>query len=77
MRLGMILTMVLIGASGSAFAAAEYWVSQDPTTKKCKIDETMPDGKTRVMVGATSYKTEEEAKAARKAAITAGQCVQK
>lgn len=77
MRLGMILAMFLIGAPVSAFAATEYWVSQDPTTKKCKLDEKMPDGKTRVMIGATSYPTKEEAKAARKAAITAGQCVQK
>ena len=37
----------------------------DPTTKVCKIVEQMPDGKTQVMVGATSYPTKDEAKAAR------------
>jgi hypothetical protein len=57
--------------------AAEFWVSQDPATKHCKIVETMPDGKTLVMIGATSYPTKEEAKAARKAAIDAGVCVKK
>lgn len=77
MRLGMILAMFLIGGPGSALAATEYWVSQDPTTKTCHIDEKMPDGKTRVMIGATSYPTEEAAKAAKKVAITAGQCVKK
>jgi hypothetical protein len=37
----------------------------------------MPDGKTYVIVGATSYPTKDEAKAAMQVAIDAGQCVQK
>ena len=57
--------------------AAEFWVSQDPQTKDCKIDETMPDGKTHVMIGATSYPTKDEAKAAKRVAIKAGQCTEK
>lgn len=77
MRLGLILAIFLIAAPGFVIAATEYWVSQDATTKKCKIDEKMPDGKTQVMLGATSYPTKEEAKAAREVAIAAGQCVQK
>ena len=44
----------------SPVLAAEFWVSQDPTTKICKIEEKMPDGKTQVMVRATSYPTKKE-----------------
>jgi hypothetical protein len=65
----------LIGTAGPAFA--EFWVSQDPTTKNCKIVEQMPDGKTQIMIGASSYPTKDDAKAAKKAAVTAGQCVKK
>jgi hypothetical protein len=35
----------------------------------------MPDGKTAIMIGATSYPTEKEAKAAKKVAVEAGQCL--
>jgi hypothetical protein len=37
----------------------------------------MPDGKTYVMIGATSYPTKDEAKAAMEVAVQAGQCVKK
>jgi hypothetical protein len=65
---------VLLAASSPVFAA-EFWVSQDPTTKQCTIVEQMPEGKTQVMVGATSYSTRDAAKAAKKAARDAGVCV--
>jgi hypothetical protein len=48
--------------------AAEFYVAQDPTTKKCKILEEKPDGKTWIMIGTASYPTKEEAKVAKKAA---------
>jgi hypothetical protein len=48
--------------------AAEYYVAQDPTTKKCNIVKEKPDGKTLTMIGTTSYPTKDEAKTARKAA---------
>lgn len=67
--------MFLVGAVSPALAA-EFWVSQDPTTKHCKIVETMPDGATKVMIGASSYPTKDEAKAAKKAAQLAGVCIQ-
>jgi hypothetical protein len=47
--------------------AAEYYVAQDPTTKKCKIVEEKPDGKSLIMIGTASYPTKDEAKAAKKA----------
>ena len=48
--------------------AAEFYVALNPETKKCKIVEEKPDGKTMVMIGTGPYATKEEAKAARKAA---------
>ncbi len=67
---------IIIGTATPVFAA-EFWVSQDPQNKECKIVETMPDGKTQVMIGATSYPTKDEAKAARKVAVKAGECIKK
>jgi vancomycin permeability regulator SanA len=76
MKLRVFVTsLAIIFAAATPVLAAEYWVSQDPETKNCKIVETMPDGKTQVMIGATSYPTEEEAKAARRVALKAGQCI--
>ena len=66
---------IIIATTGPAFA--EFWVSQDPENKHCKIVEAMPDGKSQVMIGATSYPTKDEAKAAKKVAVKAGQCVKK
>jgi hypothetical protein len=74
-RIAVSLLILIAGATPAL--AAEFWVSQDPQTKKCRIVETMPDGKTQVMIGATSYPTRDEAKAARTAARDAGQCAKK
>ena len=71
-----VTSLTIIMATTPAFAA-EFWVSQDPATKHCKVVEAMPDGKTQVMIGATSYPTKDEAKAARKVAMKAGQCIKK
>ena len=74
-RCVFVASLMFLVASASPLLAAEYWVSQDPETKTCKIVEVMPDGKTQVMIGATSYPTKEAAKAAKKVARDAGQCV--
>ena len=72
-----VMSLTIIVATATPVLAAEFWVSQDPATKHCKIVEAMPDGKTQVMIGATSYPTKDEAKAARKVAVEAGQCIKK
>lgn len=76
-RCVFVTSLILLFATASPLLAAEFWVSQDPETKKCKIRDQMPDGKTRVMIGATSYPTRDEAKAARSVAVDAGQCAKK
>ena len=77
MRRVFVTSLTIIFATATPVLAAEFWVSQDPQTKRCKIVETMPDGKTKVMIGATSYPTKDEARAARKVAREAGQCAKK
>ena len=72
-----VTSLTIIIATATPVLAAEFWVSQDPETKHCKIVETMPDGKTKVMIGATSYPTLEAAQAAKKVAVKAGQCIKK
>jgi vancomycin permeability regulator SanA len=75
MRRVFVTSLTIIFATATPVLAAEYWVSQDPQTKHCTIVATMPDGKTQVMIGASSYPTREEAKTAKNAAKEAGQCV--
>ncbi|MDO9384467.1 MAG: hypothetical protein Q7T86_16570 [Hyphomicrobiaceae bacterium] len=41
--------------------AAEYYVVQDKTTKKCKVVSTKPTEETWVVVGNTAFKTQTEA----------------
>ncbi|WP_137935276.1 hypothetical protein [Mesorhizobium comanense] len=60
--------IVVLIAGAPAFAATEYFVAQKASDKTCSVDKTKPDGKTAMMVGKTSYKTEAEATAAMKAA---------
>jgi hypothetical protein len=48
--------------------AAEFYVAQDPSTKKCTVVEEKPDGKTSIMIGTASYATKKEARDAKKAA---------
>jgi hypothetical protein len=63
---------VVVAAMLTAFTtpvmAAEHYLVQDLTKKKCRIVETKPDGETLVMVGTGPYATREEAIAAKKAA---------
>jgi hypothetical protein len=72
-----VASLAIIAATATPVLAAEFWVSQKPENKKCKVVTTMPDGKSYVMIGATSYPTKDEANAAMQVAIDAGQCVKK
>ena len=76
-RVVFLTSMMVLFAMASPALAEEFWVSQDPTTKLCKIVVQMPDGKTQVMVGATSYPTAKDAKRAKGVAQRAGVCVTK
>lgn len=42
-------------------AFADFYVVQEPTTKKCKVVETVPTDKTWVQVGSMAFKTRADA----------------
>ena len=64
---------VLIAIATPALAE-DFYVGQDPESKRCRIVTEKPDGQTMVMIGTASYATKEEAKAAKKAAA---ECLKK
>jgi hypothetical protein len=61
----MIKQLVLAGAAvallSSTAVAAEYYIVQEKSTKKCKVVETRPTETTWVQVGPLAFKTREEA----------------
>ena len=73
-----VTSLAIIIATTTRCSRQNYPVSQKPTAnKKRKVVDTMPDGKTYVIIGATSYPTKDAAKATMQVAIDAGQCVKK
>ena len=56
--------------------AEEFWVAQDPATKKCDIVSEKPDGHSKIIIGTSSYATKEEAEEARHK-TTAEECPHK
>jgi hypothetical protein len=75
MKTYLVVAGLLTLAVSPAFAT-EFYVAQDPDTKKCKIVDEKPDGSTMIMIGTSSYATEEEAKVAR-SKTTAEECPHK
>lgn len=67
------IAAVLIAIATPALAK-EFYVGQDPESKKCKVVTEKPDGQRMIMIGTESYATKEEAKAAKKAAA---ECLKK
>ena len=61
----MVVAGLLMSVVSPALAA-EFYLAQDPSTKKCKILDAKPDGTTMIMLRTSSYATREEAKAAKK-----------
>jgi hypothetical protein len=67
------IAAVLIAIATPALAE-EFFVGQEPDSKRCKIVTEKPDGQTMIMIGTESYPTREEAKVAKKAA---SECLKK
>jgi hypothetical protein len=55
------LAVATVAMLSSSALAAEYYVVQDKTTKKCKVVETRPTETTWVQVGPLAFKTQDEA----------------
>lgn len=49
-----------------AFAATQYWVAKDATTKKCSVVSTKPDGKKVTDAGTKAYDSQANAEKALK-----------
>jgi hypothetical protein len=55
------LAVAAVAMLSSSALAAEYYVVQEKTTKKCKVVETRPTETTWVQVGPLAFKTQDEA----------------
>jgi hypothetical protein len=55
------LAVATVAMLSSSALAAEYYVVQEKTTKKCKVVETRPTETTWVQVGPLAFKTQDEA----------------
>jgi hypothetical protein len=72
-KFSLAAAALLVLTSTSAWAA-EFYLAKDPATGQCNIVTEKPDGTKMMMVGTQTYATKDEAKAARKAAKTTGEC---
>jgi hypothetical protein len=61
----MIKQLLLAGAAvamlSSTAVAAEYYIVQEKSSKKCKVVETRPTETTWIQVGPMAFKSREEA----------------
>ena len=55
------LAIAAVAMLSSSALAAEYYVVQEKTTKKCKVVEARPAETTWVQVGPLAFKTQDEA----------------
>jgi hypothetical protein len=55
------LAVAAMAMLSSSALAAEYYVVQEKTTKKCKVVEARPTETTWVQVGPLAFKTQDEA----------------
>ena len=65
-----VLTAVVVATfAWPALAATEFYITQDAKTHKCSVETTKPDGKTSMMIGKATFKTQAAADAALKTAV--------
>jgi hypothetical protein len=55
------LAATAVAILSSAALAAEYYVVQEKTTKKCRVVETRPTETTWIQIGPLAFKTRDEA----------------
>jgi hypothetical protein len=67
MRTRLVATAACLAAFAAPALAAEFYIVQDTSTKRCQIVESRPTGRTVVVVGAgRAFATRIEAEAALK-----------
>jgi len=57
----LCMAVVSVGILSGTASAAEYYVVQEKSTKKCKVVESRPTEVTWVQVGPLAFKTRDEA----------------
>lgn len=62
----LVAASVVTLLSMPAFAATQYWVAKDATTKKCSVVSTKPDGKKMTDAGTKAYDSQGNAEKAMK-----------
>ncbi|SFO66672.1 hypothetical protein SAMN03159463_02589 [Mesorhizobium sp. NFR06] len=62
----LVAASVVALVSAPAFAATQYWVEKDSTTKKCSVVSTKPDGKKMIDAGTKAYASQANAEKALK-----------
>jgi hypothetical protein len=66
MKTYMIAGLVPAGLATPALAASSFYVAQNPSTHKCSVIGTKPDGKSLIQVSASTYKSKSDARKAMK-----------
>jgi hypothetical protein len=66
MRRVLVAASVVALFSVPAFAATQYWVAKDASTKKCSVVSTKPDGKKLADAGTKAYTSHANAEKALK-----------
>ena len=66
MRRVLVAASVVALFSVPAFAATQYWVAKDASTKKCSVVSTKPDGKKQTDAGTKAYTSQANAEKALK-----------
>jgi hypothetical protein len=66
MKTYMIAGLVLAGLATPALAASSFYVAQNPSTHKCSVLATKPDGRSMIQVSASTYKSKSDARKAMK-----------
>lgn len=64
----LVTALALVAFSAPSFAATEWYVVKNASTKKCEISDKKPDGKSMMEIGKTGFKTKADAQTAMKAA---------
>ncbi|CDX40779.1 hypothetical protein P9273_17700 [Mesorhizobium sp. WSM4935] len=62
----LVAASVVALFSMPAFAATQYWVAKDATSKKCSVVSTKPDGKKLTDAGTKAYTSQANAEKALK-----------
>lgn len=66
MRIRLLIAAAGLAAFATPSLAAEFFIVQDTTTKRCTIVEQRPTTQTTVVVGGHAYTTRQEAEGAMK-----------